>query len=171
MRDNEAINKWSEEDLIEAAKADLGEDPARLAEDLKTIKKWIAKSPHLHSIKQDDAFLTAFLRGCKFSLEKTKEKLDFHFTVRGNLPTWFDNWDPRLPEIKRIISCGMYLPLPGYDKQGRKVILMRSGLSDPNIMKKDDEFKTSTMVMEAAMDGDSQAVIRGVVLIQDNWFK
>ena len=44
---------------------------------------------------------------------------------------------------------------------------MRAGLSDPNTMKKDDEFKTSTMVMEAAMDGDSQAVIRGVVLIQD----
>ena len=167
MRDNETINKWSEEDLIEASKTDLGEDPGRLAEDLKTIKNWISKSPHLHSIKQDDAFLTAFLRGCKFSLEKTKEKLDFHFTVRGNLPTWFDNWDPRLPEIKRIISCGMYLPLPGYDKQGRKVILMRAGLSDPNTMKKDDEFKTSTMVMEAAMDGDSQAIIRGVVLIQD----
>ena len=167
MRVIDKINKWSEDDLIEASKSDLGEDPARLEEDLTTIKKWISKCPHLHSIKQDDAFLTAFLRGCKFSLEKTKEKLDFHFTVRGNLPTWFDNWDPRLPEIRRIIRCGMYLPLPGYDRHGRKVIVMRGGLSDPDTMKKDDEFKTSTMVMEAALDGDSQAVIRGVVLIQD----
>ena len=61
----------------------------------------------------------------------------------------------------------MFLPLPGYDRQGRKVVLMRGGLGDPNTMKKDDEFKTSTMIMEAAMEGDQQAVIRGMVLIQD----
>ena len=61
----------------------------------------------------------------------------------------------------------MYLPLPGYDKHGRKVVLMRAGPSDPDTMKKDDEFKTSTMIMEAAMEGDQQAVIRGMVLIQD----
>ena len=164
---NESLNKWSDEDLQEAANKNLGEDPARLAQDLATIKAWIAKSPHLHSIRQDDGFLIMFLRGCKFSLERTKEKLDFHFTVRGNLPSWFDGWDPRFPEIKHIIKAGIYIPLPGYDRHGRKVIVMRGGLSDPDTMKKDDEFKASTMVMEAAMDGDSQAVIRGVVLIQD----
>ena len=65
------------------------------------------------------------------------------------------------------LGCGMYLPLPGYDKHGRKVVLMRAGPSDPDTMKKDDEFKTSTMIMEAAMEGDQQAVIRGMVLIQD----
>jgi len=164
---NESINRWSDEDLLEAAKKNLGEDQARLSQDLETIKNWIAKSPHLHSIKQDDEFLTMFLRGCKFSLEKTKEKLDFFFTVRGNLPTWFDNWDPRLPEIKNIIKAGIYIPLPGYDKHGRKVIVMRGGLSDPNTMKKDDEFKASTMLMECAMNGDKQAVIKGIVLLQD----
>ena len=41
----------------------------------------------------------------------------------------------------------MYLPLPGYDKHGRKVVLMRAGPSDPDTMKKDDEFKASTMVI------------------------
>jgi len=164
---NERNNKWSDEDLMEAAKKDLGEDPVRVAQDLEIIKTWIKKSPHLHSIKQDDEFLKMFLRGCKFSLEKTKEKLDFFFTVRGNLPTWFDNWDPRLPEIKNIIKAGIYIPLPGYDKHGRKVIVMRGGLSDPNTMKKEDEFKASGMLMESALNGDKQAVIRGIVLLQD----
>jgi len=159
---NESINKWSDEDLMEAAKKDLGEDPVRVAQDLEIIKNWISKSPHLHSIKQDDEFLKMFLRGCKFSLEKTKEKLDFFFTVRGNLPTWFDNWDPR-----NIIKAGIYIPLPGYDKHGRKVIVMRGGLSDPNTMKKEDEFKASGMLMESALNGDKQAVIRGIVLLQD----
>ena len=167
MPSNEIINKWSDEDLAKAAREDLGEDPARLPSDLAAIKDWIKKSPHLHSIKQTDGFLTMFLRGCKFSLERTKEKLDFHFSVRGSLPTWFDNWDPRRPEIKHIIRAGVVIPLPGYDRHGRKVVVMRGGKSDPNTMKKDDEFKASTMMMEMAMDGDKQAVIRGIVLLQD----
>ena len=50
---NESINKWSDEDLMEAAKKDLGEDPVRVAQDLEIIKTWISKSPHLHSIKQE----------------------------------------------------------------------------------------------------------------------
>ena len=50
---NESNNKWSDEDLMEAAKKDLGEDPVRVAQDLEIIKNWISKSPHLHSIKQE----------------------------------------------------------------------------------------------------------------------
>ena len=167
MPSNEVINQWTDEELAKAAKEDIGEDPARLPADLTAIKTWIAKSPHLHSIKQDDGFLTMFLRGCKFSLERTKEKLDFHFSVRGSLPSWFDGWDPRKPELKHIIKAGVVIPLPGYDRHGRKVIVMRGGKSDPNTMKKDDEFKASMMMMEMALNGDKQAAIRGVVLLQD----
>jgi len=161
------INVWTSEALEKAAKEDLGEDKARLKDDIKALRSWISKSPHLHSIRQDDVILTAFLRGCKFSLERTKEKLDFHHTVRGNLPSWFDNWDPSQPQLQAILKTGMYLPLKGYDRHGRRVILMRAGGSDPSTMKKEDEFKVSTMVMEQAMDGDAQATICGIVLLQD----
>jgi len=167
MPSNDVINQWTDEELARAAREDLGENPTRLGEDLAAIKSWIKKSPHLHSIKQDDEFLVMFLRCCKFSLERTKEKLDFHFSVRGNLPSWFDNWDPRRPELRHIIRAGMVIPLPGYDKHGRRVVVMRGGKSDPNTMKKDDEFKANTMMMELAMAGDNQAVIRGIVLLQD----
>ena len=40
----------------------------------------------------------------------------------------------------------------GYDRHGRKVVVMRGGLSDPDTMKKDDEFKTSTMIMEVMIN-------------------
>jgi len=141
------VGAWSEADLAAAARQDLGEDEKRLKEDLAALRRWISKSPHLHSIKQDEEYLTMFLRGCKFSLERTKEKLDFHHAVRGGLPSWFADWDPRLPAVQAILKAGMFLPLPGYDRQGRKVVLMRGGLGDPNTMKKDDEFKASTMVI------------------------
>jgi hypothetical protein len=161
-----SLNAWTQEELEKAAKENLGEDKARVKDDIKALQTWIKKSPHLHSIRKDDAYLTMFLRGCKFSLERTKEKLDFHHTVRGNLPTWFDNWDPRQPQLQAILKTGMYLPLRGYDRHGRAVVLMRGGESDPN-MKAEDEFKVSTMVMEQAFDGDDQTTICGIVLIQD----
>ena len=34
--------------------------------------------------------LKQFLRGCKFSLERSKEKLDNFHLVKGALPEWFD---------------------------------------------------------------------------------
>ena len=61
----------------------------------------------------------------------------------------------------------MYLPLPGYDKHGRKVVLMRAGPSDPDTMKKEDLFKAVMMMMTAALDGDMQALILGVVIVSD----
>merc|ERR1719295_2186916 len=64
---------------------------------MKDLRAWMAKSPHLHSIQQDDVVLKTFLRGCKFSMERTKEKLDNFHAVKGELPEWFDNWDPNLP--------------------------------------------------------------------------
>jgi len=157
---------WSQEDLAKAARDDLGEVEGRLPEDLAHIRAWISKSPHLQNIRKDDDCLTEFLRGCKFSLERTKEKLDFHFSVRGHLPSWFSDWDPRQESLAHIIRAGIYLPLQ-YDKHGRRVILMRNGAVDPATMKVEESFKVSTMMMEAAMEGDSQAQIRGVVLLQD----
>lgn len=44
-----------------------------------------------------------FLRGCKFSLEKTKRKLDMYFTMRAAVPEFFSNRDPALPEIKEVM--------------------------------------------------------------------
>jgi len=163
----ELLNVLNTEQLAKAAKDEVGEDPKRLKEDLQALKAWISQSPHLATIRQDDMWLSMFLRGCKFSLERTKEKLDFHFTVRGNLPSWFSDWDPRLPELAAYIKAGVYLPLPGYDRHGRRVVIMRNSKADPNTMKPETGFKVSTMIMTRALEGDVQAQVKGIVLLQD----
>jgi hypothetical protein len=45
-----------------------------------------------------------FLRGCKFSLEKTKRKLDMYFTMRAAVPEFFNDRDVTIPEIKEILN-------------------------------------------------------------------
>ena len=45
-----------------------------------------------------------FLRGCKFSLEKTKRKLDMYFTMRAVVPEFFNDRDVTRPELKEILN-------------------------------------------------------------------
>ena len=50
--------------------------------------------------------LLKYLRGCKYSLEKTKKKLEMTLTMRTLLPEFFSGWDPMLPEIQEALSVG-----------------------------------------------------------------
>lgn len=54
----------------------------------------------------DDQFLVSFLRGCKFSYEKSKEKLDMYFTVRSAIPEFFYDRDPSYTNLKEAIRLG-----------------------------------------------------------------
>lgn len=52
----------------------------------------------------DDQWLIAFLRGCKFSLERTKEKLDLYYSVRNTAPEFYriKHTDPLFNEILEL---------------------------------------------------------------------
>lgn len=54
----------------------------------------------------DALFLLKFLRGCKYSMEKVKYKLDMMLTLRNALPEFFSGWDPMKPEMQAALSCG-----------------------------------------------------------------
>lgn len=54
----------------------------------------------------DNQFLINFLRSSKFSLQRTKEKLDYYCTIKTLLPEYFDNRDPFNEEIQAILNVG-----------------------------------------------------------------
>jgi hypothetical protein len=91
--------------LAKLAAEELNETPDRLQSDLKALKEWIKQSPHLR-VRTDDQFLVTFLRGCKFSLEKAKQKFDLYYTVRSDLPEVMLNRDPLNERLKLIIRLG-----------------------------------------------------------------
>jgi hypothetical protein len=123
------------EQMSKQIRVELNENVQTRENDLQIIKEWLAKQPHLPDF--DDERLMTFLRGCKFSLEKCKRKLDMYFTMRGMIPEFFTNREITknrdLQEIARTIHCP---PLPGLTDNGRRVILMRGidkDLPTPNV--------------------------------------
>lgn len=91
--------------LAALAADELNETPERLESDLKALKEWIKKSPHLR-VRTDDQFLVAFLRGCKFSLEKAKLKFDLYHTIRSSMPEVMLNRDPFDDRLNSLIRLG-----------------------------------------------------------------
>jgi len=164
---SDLVNGLSPAELAKVTQTELREDPSQLKKDLEILKEWILKSPHLQNIPQDEMFLTQFLRGCKHSLERTKEKIDFFCSVRGSLSEWFGDWNPLQPAIQPFLQAGTLVPLRGYDRLGRYVVLIRPGLLKPEQMKIDDMIKCHLMVMELCLFTNLQAQIKGIVLIED----
>ncbi len=109
----------------------------------------------------------SFLRGCKYSLEKAKKKIDTSMTVRNLLPEFFSGWDPTRPEMQRALSLGGSLPLPGYDQKGRKVILIRPGAYDTAVDNFEMIQRASFMVSELDARDSEQMFLTGLVLLFD----
>ncbi|XP_068086825.1 retinol-binding protein pinta isoform X1 [Anabrus simplex] len=153
-------------ELQEIAKKELGEDPNRVERDLESIKEWLKKQPHLKT-RTDDQFLIAFLRGCKFSLERTKEKLDMFYTMRTALPEYFSKRDPMDPEMQEVLKLGLIVPLPGLDDQGRRVLVNRVGGADPDKISIQTVMKANYLLWDIMMLEDDVGMVKGYVGLAD----
>jgi hypothetical protein len=87
------------------AKTELNETPERIEQSLAAIKQWLKMTPHIKS-RMDDQFLVGFLRGCKYRLEKVKEKLDFFYTVRSKLYHKMANREPFDERTLELLRTG-----------------------------------------------------------------
>ena len=72
------------------------------------------------------------------------------------MPAWFADWDPNSEEVRTVLETGAILPLRGYDKQGRFVLIFRQRFADPAIITTDQLYKTFIMLFSIAMEGNHQ---------------
>ncbi|XP_050697147.1 retinol-binding protein pinta-like isoform X1 [Eriocheir sinensis] len=153
-------------ELLQRAKDEINEDPDRREADIEHIRDWLRHQPHINA-RMDDWTILRFLRGCKFSLERTKEKLDMFYTCKSLCPEWYKNRDPQDKKLRSILELGTFLPLPGYDHDGRRVVIILAGGHDPKLHSMDEVFKATHLISDIMIDEDEQLSITGVVQILD----
>ncbi|XP_076749007.1 alpha-tocopherol transfer protein-like [Xylocopa sonorina] len=151
-------------EMAKQIRAELNENETTRDKDVEIIKEWLAKQPHLPQF-DDDHIIMTFLRGCKFSLEKCKRKLDMYFTMRAAIPEFFTNRDVTRPELLEILKVVQIPPLPGLTKNGRRVIVMRGLEKDiptPNVA---DLFKLVLMIGDMRLKEEAVGVAGDVYIL------
>ncbi|XP_062554101.1 alpha-tocopherol transfer protein-like [Armigeres subalbatus] len=153
--------------LSKKAQNELNEVPERIHEDLKILRQWIAQSPHLRP-RVDDQFLVAFLRGCKYSLERTKAKLDLYYTVRTVCPELIRTRDPENVRTRAIIRLGVGLPLPHTaTPDSPRIVLVRPAAYNTSQFSIEEVIRVSTMTHDIMLIEDDNFVIAGQIGILD----
>lgn len=152
--------------LQEKAIKELNEDPERIRKDLAIFKEWIRNSPHIKA-RDDDQFLVNFLRTCKFSMEKAKEKFEMYHTLKSKSPELLRSGDPLDDKVLATTRQGIFLPLPNLESpDGPRYFLVRFGMHDPTKFTLQDVAKVLAMISEL-MQEDDNVVIAGRVEIVD----
>ncbi|XP_065337538.1 retinol-binding protein pinta-like [Cloeon dipterum] len=153
-------------ELLDHAMRKLNEDPKRREADVQAIRDWLKKQAHIVG-QPDDQMIITFLRGCKFSLERTKEKLDMYYTIKTMVPELFKNRNLKNNEVlQEILKLGFFFPV-GEDDEGRKVYVMVGGKDEPGKYKVEDVMKVNFMMMDHIMMHDDASVIKGTVNVMD----
>ncbi|XP_036333633.1 retinol-binding protein pinta-like [Rhagoletis pomonella] len=153
-------------ELAKRAQKELGEVPERIDADIQQLRDWVLKQPHLNA-RTDDQFLVAFLRGCKYSVEKAKHKLDSYYAMRGAVPELYKDRFVNDAAID-ILRSGVYLPLPKpIAPDGPRIHLARYGVYDSSKYSMSDVIKVRTMLGEIQFREDDNAMIMGFMEVID----
>lgn len=98
-------------------------------EDIKSyieiLKEWLRKQPHLP--QTDDDLLEKLLMRNKFRLEKTKEKIDKYYTLKGINSDVFEKCDDNSKRTQ------LYLPMPKLTEKQERIVIYKLLNKDPSI--------------------------------------
>lgn len=153
--------------LQKRAIEELNEDPEKIQQNLDALREWIKKSPHI-KCRDDDQFLVNFMRGCKYSLERVKQKFDLYHTLKTHVPELTKNRDPLDDKVLAAIRQGVGLPLPPLDgPDSPRYFLVRTGCYDPSKFTIQDIMKVSQMIGDLMLVEDDSGIIAGQIGIID----
>lgn len=152
------------EEMSKFIQVELNENPATREKDVEAIKEWLIKQPHLPQFDDEQRIMT-FLRGCKFSLEKCKYKLDMYFTMRAMVPEFFSNRDVKNPSLQELLRLVQIPPLPGLTKNGRRVIVMRGIEKDVPTPSVSEAMKLALMIGDVRLREESHGVAGDVYIL------
>ncbi|XP_073813187.1 retinol-binding protein pinta-like [Musca autumnalis] len=155
-----------DENLQKVAIEELGEVASRLPADLLALEQWIQQQPHLRACN-DHQFLVQFLRGCKFSLERAKEKLDSYYSFKSKYPELLRPTDVDATQLRNLFQMGCIVPLPQpLNDCGPRIMLYRYNYP-VEIFSIEDVILLDVLLHDILMIDDPYACIYGVIYLVD----
>uniref|UniRef100_A0A1I8Q6L7 CRAL-TRIO domain-containing protein n=1 Tax=Stomoxys calcitrans TaxID=35570 RepID=A0A1I8Q6L7_STOCA len=153
-------------ELQKIAVKELGEVPSRISEDLQALKTWIQKQPHLR-VRLDDQLLIQFLRGCKYSLERAKEKLDRFYALSSKYTELFSTTDVDDTIFREVhnLGCFLLLPKPLHDTGPRIFFIRINYPGDKYTI--EQVLQPCTTMHEVMLLNDPYACIQGIFYMID----
>ncbi|XP_075152592.1 retinol-binding protein pinta-like [Haematobia irritans] len=153
-------------ELQKIAIKDLGEIPTRVPDDLLALKTWIQQQPHLKA-RLEDRFLIQFLRGCKYSLERAKEKLDRFYALTSKYTDMFSTKDVDNPIFREVHNLGCFLPLPTpLNDNGPRIVIYRLNYPVEKYTI-EQALQPCNTIHELMLINDPYACIQGLVYFID----
>ncbi|KAJ8977846.1 hypothetical protein NQ317_004626 [Molorchus minor] len=122
-------------------------------EGVDVLKAWLGTQPHLPETPSDE-MLECFYVLSKFSVEGAKQKLDMYYSIRSIVPDFYENKNPKLPNMQRIAKVTCTIPLPKLTKDGYRVILTKWLDDDPDNFDPYDFFSQINNVAEVRLQED-----------------
>ncbi|XP_001983670.2 alpha-tocopherol transfer protein [Drosophila grimshawi] len=145
----------------------LNEVPERLDQDIAALRLWIEQQPHLKA-RTDDQTLVNFLRGCKFSLEKTKSKMDRFYTLRTKYPDYFLGHNVDVDKLLVLFRIGNAIALPRpLNDNGPRIILLRMGAHNPDMYHFLDINRAGSLMHQIMLNEDDDAIVNGCIHLLD----
>lgn len=108
-----------------AVREAFGKSDKDVERDIEIIREWAKTQSHLPELPNDN-MIEMFLATNKFSIERTKPKLDMYYTIRSLIPDLYENANPQLP-LMRDVPDKMFIcvTLPKQTKDLCRVFMMK----------------------------------------------
>uniref|UniRef100_A0A336LTX9 CSON004507 protein n=1 Tax=Culicoides sonorensis TaxID=179676 RepID=A0A336LTX9_CULSO len=154
-------------ELNQIALRDLNESSERIQNDVETIRNWMHQIGYIRG-REDAQFIIAFLRGCKFSLERTKEKIDLFYTGRFIVPEFYNGKRYQDERIIELLKLGLSIPLPQTKfSDSPRVVLIRSCSFDHTKVHIREIMRMACMMSEIMLIEDDNFIVAGLINVID----
>lgn len=165
-------NALQDKALRERAEEELHETQETRESESRKLIDWIeggeGKVPKL----TDSCYIWSFLRASKFSQDAARLRMkNYWYSRRKAIMQLMNGVDPASSQILNILTSphAVYIPLPGYDKEGRKVILAQWDQLDVTgahyTFK--EWFRAITLIFDTLCFLDEKVMVNGVTFLMD----
>ncbi|KAI5704669.1 hypothetical protein M8J75_007744 [Diaphorina citri] len=162
--------RFEQEDTIEpylqeVARTELRESEENIRNGLEQLKQLIRQEENFYIPLDDEIYLMAFLRSCKFYPDSAFGRMRSLFKFKTKYPQYCANLLPS--EERNVFVSNMFTVIPDRDQHGRRVLIAETGDKwNTKEVSLTEIYKCLQMILEAAMV-EPRTQIAGCIMVVD----